>query len=44
MEIPMSVPYAALPVGAALILLMVVLSRLLGAPFATQSAGEEGVF
>lgn len=44
MEIPMSVPYAALPVGALLILLMVVLSRLLGAPFATQSSADEGVF
>ena len=44
MEIPMTVPYAALPVGAALIVLMVLLSRLLGAPFASQACGEEGVF
>lgn len=44
MEIPMSLPYAAMPVGGALIIVMVLLSRLLGAPFATQSSGEEGVF
>jgi len=44
LEIPMTVPYAAVPVGAALIVVMVLLSRLLGAPFATQSSSEEGVF
>jgi TRAP-type transport system small permease protein len=44
MEIPMTVPYAALPAGAALILVMVLLSRVLGAPFAVQSTGREGVF
>jgi TRAP-type C4-dicarboxylate transport system permease small subunit len=44
MEISMTVPYAALPVGAALILVMVVLARLLGTPFATQAGAEEGVF
>lgn len=44
MEIPMTVPYAALPAGALLIVVMVVLSRLLGAPFATQSGADEGVF
>ena len=44
MEIPMTVPYAAMPAGAALIIVMVVLSRLLGAPFATQSGAEAGVF
>jgi len=45
MEIPMSLPYAALPVGAALIVVMVLLARLLGRPFATQpGSAEEGVF
>ncbi len=44
MEIPMTVPYGALPVGAALIVVMVVLSRMLGAPFASQPASEESVF
>lgn len=44
MEIPMSVPYAALPVGAALIIVMVVLARLLGQPFPTQAGDAEGVF
>lgn len=44
MEIPMSIPYAALPVGGALILLMVVLARLLGEPFARQAGNDEGVF
>lgn len=44
MEIPMTVPYAALPAGAALILVMVVLSRLLDTPFATQAGAEAGVF
>ena len=44
LEIPMSVPYAALPAGAVLILLMVVLSRVLGAPFLSQAESEEGVF
>lgn len=44
LEIPMSVPYAALPAGAVLILLMVVLSRVLGAPFFSQAESEEGVF
>jgi len=32
MEIPMSIPYAALPVGAGLIVLMVLLARLAGGP------------
>lgn len=44
MEIPMTVPYGALPVGALLIVVLVLLSRLLGAPFASQPAGDEGVF
>ena len=39
MEIPMSIPYAALPVGALLILFVVVLSRLAGRPI-RASAGE----
>ena len=39
MEIPMSIPYAALPGGALLILLLVVLSRLAGRPI-QASAGE----
>ncbi len=38
-EIPMSVPYMAQPVGFALILVLVGLSRLSGAPF-RASAGE----
>lgn len=44
MDIPMTVPYAALPVGAALIIVMVLLARLLGAPFPTQAEGGEGTF
>lgn len=44
MDIPMTVPYAALPVGAALIIVMVVLARLLGTPFPTQATDAEGVF
>ena len=44
MEIPMTVPYAALPVGAALIIVLVVLARVLGRPFPTQSTDAEGVF
>jgi TRAP-type transport system small permease protein len=44
LEIPMTIPYAALPAGAALILVMVPLSRVLGAPFAVQTAGENAVF
>jgi len=39
MEIPMSIPYAALPVGAVLIALLVLLARLAGAPAAIH--GEE---
>lgn len=39
MEIPMSIPYAALPVGASLIVLLVLLARLAGSPFALH--GEE---
>jgi TRAP-type transport system small permease protein len=44
LEIPMTIPYAALPAGAALILVMVVLSRLTGAPFAVQSTGDNAAF
>jgi TRAP-type transport system small permease protein len=44
LEIPMTVPYAALPVGAALIIVMVLVSRLLGSPFATQASDDSGVF
>jgi TRAP-type C4-dicarboxylate transport system permease small subunit len=39
MEIPMSIPYAALPVGAALIILVIVLARLAGGAF-KATAGE----
>jgi len=39
MEIPMSIPYAALPFGALLIVLFVVLARLAGTPV-RASAGE----
>jgi len=39
MEIPMSIPYAALPVGATLIVLLVLLARLAGSPAAVH--GEE---
>lgn len=39
MDIPMSIPYAALPVGAALITLLVLLARLAGSPAAVH--GEE---
>lgn len=39
MEIPMSIPYAALPVGALLILMLILLSRLGGRPV-QASAGE----
>ena len=39
MEIPMSVPYAALPAGAVLILLLVLLARLTGRPI-QATAGE----
>jgi len=44
MEIPMTWPYAALPVGGALIVLLVVLARVLRAPFLAQPDGGEGVF
>lgn len=44
MEIPMTVPYAALPAGALLIIVMVLLARLLGQPFPTQAGDAEGVF
>lgn len=44
MDIPMTVPYAAMPVGGALIVVMVLLARLLGAPFPTQATDAEGVF
>jgi TRAP-type C4-dicarboxylate transport system permease small subunit len=40
MEIPMTVPYAALPAGAALILLFVLLARLTRGPF-PATAGEQ---
>jgi TRAP-type C4-dicarboxylate transport system permease small subunit len=39
MEIPMSIPYAALPAGAVLIILMVLLARLAGGTF-QATAGE----
>jgi len=39
LEIPMSIPYAALPVGAVLIVLLVLLARLGGRPI-PASAGE----
>ncbi|HZH07846.1 MAG TPA: TRAP transporter small permease [Lautropia sp.] len=39
MEIPMSIPYAALPAGAVLIVLMVLLARLGGRPI-PAAAGE----
>lgn len=39
MDIPMSIPYAALPVGAALIALLVLLARLAGTPAAAH--GDE---
>ena len=39
MEIPMSIPYAALPVGALLIVVVVLLARLAGRPI-PASAGE----
>ena len=39
MDLPMSIPYAALPVGAALIALLVLLARLAGTPAAVH--GEE---
>lgn len=44
MELPMTLPYAALPVGAVLIVVMVVLARVLGRPFPTQATDAEGVF
>ncbi|MFO1288263.1 MAG: TRAP transporter small permease [Rubrivivax sp.] len=45
LEIPMTVPYAALPAGGVLIVVMVLLARLLGQPFPTQAVNEgEGVF
>jgi TRAP-type C4-dicarboxylate transport system permease small subunit len=43
MEIAMTWPYAAIPVGAALILVMVVAARVLGGPFLMQSEDGEGV-
>lgn len=39
MEIPMTIPYAALPVGAGLIILFVVIARLAGRPI-PAAAGE----
>jgi TRAP-type C4-dicarboxylate transport system permease small subunit len=42
MEIPMSIPYAALPVGAALIAVLVLLARFAGAPAVIH--GEEEAF
>lgn len=42
MEIPMSIPYAALPVGAALIAVLVLLARFAGAPAVMH--GEEETF
>jgi TRAP-type transport system small permease protein len=42
MEIPMSIPYAALPVGAALIVVLVLLARFAGAPAVMH--GEEETF
>ena len=44
LEIPMSVPYGALPVGAVLIVVLVLLARLLGRPFPTQASDGEGTF
>lgn len=43
MEIAMTWPYAAIPVGGTLILVMVMAARLLGTPFQMQSEGGEGV-
>jgi TRAP-type C4-dicarboxylate transport system permease small subunit len=43
MEIAMTWPYASISVGSALILLMVMASRLLGAPFLAQGEDGEGV-
>ena len=43
MEIAMTWPYAAIPVGGALILLLVITARLLRTPFLMQSEDSEGV-
>jgi len=43
LEIPMTWPYAAVAVGSALILVMVMAARWLGSPFQLQSEGNEGV-
>ncbi len=43
MEIPMTWPYAAIPVGSGFILLMVIAARLLGTPFLMQTEDGEGV-
>ena len=43
MEIAMTWPYAAIPVGAGLILLLVIAARWLGTPFQMQSEDGEGV-
>ena len=43
MEIAMTWPYAAIPAGSGLILLLVIAARLLGTPFLTQSEDGEGV-
>ena len=44
MEIPMTVPYAALPAGGALIVVMVALARWLDGGYATQPSGEGSAF
>ena len=44
MEIPMTIPYGALPLGGALLIVMLALSRLLGGGFATQSSAEDAAF
>jgi TRAP-type C4-dicarboxylate transport system permease small subunit len=40
----MTWPYAALPIGGTLIVLLVVLARVLRSPFRAQPEGGEGVF
>jgi TRAP-type C4-dicarboxylate transport system permease small subunit len=43
LEIAMTWPYAAIPAGSALILLLVITARLLRIPFLMQSEDSEGV-
>ena len=43
MEIAMTWPYAAIPIGSVLVLLLVIAARLLGSPFQIQSEDGEGV-